>query len=339
MMSLISCTIEDIEYIPFYQDAIYLLDADGNNKQKIIDVNICRNVQFIPNSNKILFMTARFDGSYMEQIHTINTDGSDSTQISHNYLLREDQPAISEDGTKIVFWALDETRDADYDLFLTDPLGLEIINLTNTQGESEKDASFIHYQNQEYLLYVTYSSINNSEFSTISIMNTTTFEVDTLYVEEVEDVHRYLGFRKPIYDSNNDILFSMFDYSLLEYSSLESGDSTYISTCGLISPMELSINNQLLFYLNGIRKYDYSLNQIEINFFVDGYWFDSLNEEVIYSSGRHLSDSDIFSIKLDGSQNMMLAEDGIYPRFSDDGTQIVYIGQYVTNPRRNLITN
>ena len=59
--------------------------------------------------------------------------------------------------------------------------------------------------------------------------------------------------------------------------------------------MDLSIiNTHLLFHSLSIMKYDYSLNQIEVNFLADGYWFDSYNEKVIYSSGRHLADSDIY---------------------------------------------
>ena len=54
MVLLVSgCDKDDGEYIPVYQDAIYIMDADGSNKQKVIEVDGCCNVQFIPDSDNI----------------------------------------------------------------------------------------------------------------------------------------------------------------------------------------------------------------------------------------------------------------------------------------------
>ena len=334
MLIILGCT-KDNEYIPFYQDAIYIMDSDGDNKQKVIDVEGCTNVQFIQDSNKILFMTSRYDGSYMKQLHTVNIDGSDSLQISGDYLLKDEQPAVSDDGSKIVFWALHESRDAVYDLYMTDPLGTEIINLTNTENESEKDALFIQYQEQEYLLYVTYFSEANVNYSTISMMNIDTFEIDTLYIEEIEDEH---GFKNPIYDKENDILFTIFDYySVIKYNSLENGNSSFVSQCGLRA-MDLSITTtQLIFQLNGIVMYDYSQNQFEE--LVEGYRYDLLDESIIFCTNSQSNSGDIYTIKLDGSNNTLLVEDGFYPRYSPDGSQIVYIGHHLKSQEKNLITN
>ena len=213
LIILIGCNDGD-EYIPFYQDAIYIMDTDGSNKQKVIEVDGCSNVQFVPNSNKILFMTPRGDGSLMKQLQTVNIDGSELVQISGDLKLKDAQPSISDDGNKIVFWAFDDSRDYTYDLYMVDPLGIEITNLTQTEDVSEKDASFINYQDQEYMLYVTYFTENDMNFSTISMMNMTTFTIETLYIEEIEDEH---GFKKPIYDCVNDFLFAIYDY----YSVIE----------------------------------------------------------------------------------------------------------------------
>ena len=312
---------------PGYQDAIYIMDIDGNNKQKVIDVDLCRNVQFIPNFDKLLYMIKKTDGSNMGSLYTVNTDGSEITQISGELKVRLDLPSISDDGTKIVFWVLDDSRDyAIYDLYMTDPMGIEITNLTQTDNTSEIDATFIHHQNQENLLYVTYFYENEINYSTICMMNTTTFEIDTLYVMEIEDDH---GFRKPIYDNVNDILFTIFDYySVLEYSSLENGNHTIVSDyCSLIT-MDLSIlNTQLLFGSTSIMKYDYSLNQT--NELVGGFRFQIFQDKVIYSTHSYSNVGDIYSVKLDGSDNTMLSEDSFYPRFSNDGSQIVFIGKYL----------
>ena len=339
MLSILFCGCnyggDDYVYIPNYQEAIYIMDADGSNNQKVIDVDGCCNVQFIPDSDKLLYMIHRDDGSYMERLYTCNIDGSEITQISGELKLKNDLPSISDGGIKIVFWAFDDYRDYTYDLYLVDPLGIEITNLTQTDNESEKDASFIQYQEQEYLLYVTYFNENEMNYSTISLMDIDTFEIDTLYVRLIEDDH---GFKKPFYDWVNDILFTIFDYySVFEYNSLENGNYTFVSDCGL-SMMDLSVmNNQLFFRSNTIMKYDYSLNQT--NELVDGYRYQVFQDKVIYCTYSYSNIGDIYSIKLDGSNNTMLAEDGYYPRFSKEGSRIVYIGKYVTNPKRNIITN
>ncbi|MCK4312507.1 MAG: PD40 domain-containing protein [Candidatus Cloacimonetes bacterium] len=335
VIMICSCEVDN-EYIPVYQDAIYIMDANGSNKQKVIEVDGCCNVQFIPDSDKLLYMLNRTDGSNMGSLYTVNTDGSEITQISSELKIRRDLPSISDDGIKIVFWVFDDSRDyAIYDLYMVDPMGIEITNLTQTDNMSEIDATFIQYQDQEYLLYVTYFTENEINYSTINMMNTTTFEIDTLYVEEIEGDH---GFRKTIYDNVNDILFTIFNYySVLEYSSLENGESIFVSDC-LLRTMSLSIMyNQLLFNSISIMKYDYSLNQT--NELVDGYRYQVFQDKVIYCTYSHSNDGDIYSIKLDGSNNTFLSEDGFYPRFSKDGSRIVYIGRYVTNPKRNLITN
>ena len=327
MLILIGCN-DDYYYIPIYQDAIYIMDTDGSNIQKVIDVNSCSNVQFLPNSNKLLYMLNRTDGSNMGSLFTSNTDGTEVTQISGELKIRKDLPSISDDGLKIVFWVLNESRDfAVYDLYLVDPMGIEIVNLTQTNNVSEIDASFIYYQSQECLLYVTYYTENQINYSTISIMNMTTFGIDTLYIEEIDSDH---GFRKPNYDNENDILFTIYDYySVSKYSSLENGVSTFVSYCGLES-MEISIENtQILFHLNGIVLNNYVLNQVEE--LVDGYKPHVFQDIVIYCTYGWSNIGDIYSIKLDGSNNTILAEDGFYPRFSDDGSQIVYIGRYDIN--------
>jgi Tol biopolymer transport system component len=319
-----------------------MINTDGSNKNKIIEVDYCTNVQFIPNTNKILFMTSRDDDSHMYQIHTVNIDGTDSLQISGEYLLRDAQPAVSDDGNKIVFWALHQSRDYAYDLYMTDPLGTEITNLTNTENESEKEASFISYQGQEYLLYVTYFSENYLEYSTVNLMNTTTFTVDTLYVEEIEEER---GFRLPTYHSDLDLLFvalakvdTMIYSNIISYDSLYDGNPSITYTLMYNRIMEINTEfNMLIFSSSDIMVLD--IDNYEINFLADGYWFNSFNEKVVYSSGGYLSDSNIYSISIDGSNNVMLSEDGIYPQFSYDGEKIVYIGKYITNPRRDLLTN
>lgn len=339
---IVGCTDDNV-YIPFYQDAIYIMDSDGNNKQKVMDIDSHTNVQFIPNSNKILFMTSRNDDSQMKQIHTVNINGSDSLQISGDYLLKDEQPAVSDDGTRIVFWALHQFRDYAYDLYMTDPLGTEIVNLTNTEDESEKDASFIQYQEQEYLLYVTYFNDNNINYSTISMMNTETFSIDTLYVEEIYDDW---GFKNPAYHLDMDLLFVAFgkhntyvQSNLLLYNGLMSSNYTILYE-GIYS-YRIKMNyqyNKLIFKTSDIMIYDMNLNQFNI-LYSGGYTYDSFDEYVIYCTGFGIDTSEIYSINLNGTENTLLADDGFYPRYSPDGSQIVYIGRHLRNQKRNLITN
>jgi len=335
------CSDEN-EYIPFYQDAIYMMDADGSNKQKVLDVDSCTNVQFIPNSNKILFMTSRNDGSYLKQLHTINTDGTDSLQISGEFLLKDEQPAVSHDGSKIVFWALHDSRDYSYDLYSTDPLGTEIVNLTDTESVSEKDASFIEYQGQEFLLYVTYFSENNINYSTISLMDTGLFSVDTLYVEEIDGEW---GFKHPVYYPSEDLLFVAFGQynnyvksNLMKYNGLYNSESTKIYEG--ISSLYMMINNQsdkLIFKTPDLMVYDINLNQFYALPY--GFTYDTFDENLIYCTNSWIDNGYIYSINLDGTNNTLLAEDGYYPRYSQDGEQIVYIGRHLRNQERNLITN
>ena len=74
-------------------------------------------------------------------------------------------------------------------------------------------------------------------------------------------------------------------------------------------------------------KYDYSLNQT--NELVGGFRFQIFQDKVIYSTHSYSNVGDIYSVKLDGSENTMLSEDSFYPRFSNDGSQIVFIGKYL----------
>jgi hypothetical protein len=318
------------------------MDSDGSNKQKVIDVDSCINVQFIPNSSKILFMSPRNDGSFMKQLHTVNIDGTDSLQISGDYLLRVAQPTVSDDGDKIVFWALHDSRDYYYDLYLTDPLGLEIVNLTDTENVSEKDASFIEYQGQEYLLYVTYFNENNANYSTISMMNMDTFSVDTLYVEEIDDEW---GFKYPVYYPSEDFLFTAFGQvgltaksKLLFYDALQNGNHSVIPIEIYGQKMEINIEySTLIVQSSDIMIYDIDYN--EVKFLTHGYKFHSYHNNVIYSTNSQTTDGNIYSVNLDGTDNTLLAEDGYYPRYSEDGSQIVYIGRYPDNKKRNMITN
>ena len=146
LIILMGCNDDNV-YIPFYQDAIYIMDADGSNKQKVIDVDGCSNVQFLPNSDKLLYMLNRTDGTNTGSLYTVNTNGSEITQISGELKIKRDLPSISDDGSKIIFWAFDDSRDYTYDLHMVDPMGIEITNLTQTEDVSEKEATFINYQN------------------------------------------------------------------------------------------------------------------------------------------------------------------------------------------------
>ena len=343
LLIMTACNNNDFTHISEYQDAIYIMDTEGNNKQKVIDVAGCSNVQFIPNSDKLLYMINRTDGSNMGSLYTVNTDGSEITQISGELKIRRDLPSISDDGLKIVFWVLDDSRDsAIYDLYLTDPLGIEITNLTQTEDESEKDASFINYQDQEYLLFVTYFNENDLNYSTISKMNIDTFEVDTLYVEEINEEW---GFKHPLYCQLYDKLFVVFGQigtfassHLYSYDSLYNGNPTLIPTEVYGYKMDISLDfHKLIFQSYDITTYD--ILQNEVNLLADGYKFNTYHDKVIYCTNSQSNNGNIYSIKLDGSNNTLLSEDGFYPRFSKDGSQIVYIGRYVTNPQRNLITN
>ena len=330
---------DDNDYIPIYQDAIYIMDADGSNKQKVIDVDNCDNVQFIQDSNKLLY---RADNS----LFTVNEDGTENTKISGELNVRRDLPAISDDGEKIAFAVYYDSRDYIYDLYITEPTGNEISNLTNSANVSEKEATFIQYQNQEFLLYVTYFNNRDVSYSTVSKMNLANSIIDTCYIKELYNLDYANGFSDPKYDENTDNLFVFWgsvDGSIYQYSSVEDGfiENEFIANGAIpYYSHELSqIVTKLLYYHQNdyMTLFDYTF-QISTNY-EEGYNFTLSEDTILYTDSRTGLCS-IYSIKFDGLNKNLLTEDSMMPRFNEDAAQIVYIGQYITNPvQKNLITN
>jgi len=327
---------DDDDYIPIYQDAIYIMDEDGSNKQKVIDVDNCDNVQFIPNSNKLLYIA---DNS----LYTVNEDGSDNMKISGELNVRRDLPAISDDEEKIAFAVYYDSRDYIYDLYMTEPTGNELSNLTNSANISEKEATFIQYQNQEFLLYVTYFNMNETNFSTLCIMDIINYHIDTLYVEEIESSSFYGGFSYPIYINNQDKLFSSFgewEENLIMYNQLFNGIKETIFTGSFLNPIERSFTENKIFF-NPAQIHCYNYENDEIYSLIKGYRYycSPISNILVYCSSISSNDGDIFTMQSDGANNTKIIDEGFAPRFSLNGDKIVYVGKYVTNPKRNLLTN
>ena len=103
-------------------DAIYLMDADGQNQTRL-DEGI--QPALSPDCTKIAFVSGR-DGD--PEIYVIGVDGQNLTQLTHNGV-SDSWPDWSPDGSKIVFAS---DRDGPSHVYVMDSDGQNAIPLTNS---------------------------------------------------------------------------------------------------------------------------------------------------------------------------------------------------------------
>jgi TolB protein len=123
--------------IAFGDGAIRIANADGSNLTAITQYEGNRSPDWSPDGQKIVFVSER-DGN--PEIYVMDADGSNQTNLTNNPW-SDDNPAWSPDGSRIVFASNrnDSQGEPPYytDLYLMDPDGDNVENLTNSPDGSE----------------------------------------------------------------------------------------------------------------------------------------------------------------------------------------------------------
>ena len=115
---------------------IWIMDSDGSNwKQLTHNDKADGHSDFSPDGKKIVFASWR-DGN--EEIYIMNVDGSNQRRLTNNPT-NDNDPDWSPDGSRIAFKSIraysnessDEMLDSDYEIFVMDTTGENIVRLTN----------------------------------------------------------------------------------------------------------------------------------------------------------------------------------------------------------------
>jgi Tol biopolymer transport system component len=130
---------------------IYAMDLNGQNVQQLTtSLAIDADGAWSPDTFKIVFQSDRIpDTSYTPkpQIFTMNSDGSSVSQLTFPDTVRDVltnhvkdttsnyTPAWSPDGTKIVFSSSRDTASHVSHLYVMDPNGANVVQLTNAAGD------------------------------------------------------------------------------------------------------------------------------------------------------------------------------------------------------------
>ncbi len=118
-----------------YTQEIWTSNLDGSNTQKITDPVLdgrCGYPFVDKIHNKILYTS--YSGNNAPEIYSMNFDGTNKLKISNDpAIFRKSMPAISPDGTKIVFEGAQMPDTADYvqDLFIMNIDGTNIRKITD----------------------------------------------------------------------------------------------------------------------------------------------------------------------------------------------------------------
>ncbi len=114
---------------------IYVMNAGDSEQTQLTRTEDVRRSSAIwsPDGTQIAFLSHYEDG-FIDDVHIMNADGSEQTQII-NELNVQDVPRWSRDGSKLYFTADDRGIS---DIFLVDPDGSSLVNLTIDLYESSK---------------------------------------------------------------------------------------------------------------------------------------------------------------------------------------------------------
>jgi hypothetical protein len=329
--------------IPEYQEAIYIMDADGSNKTKVIDVDGCENVQFIPNSYKLLYLANN-------SLYTVNIDGTENEKISGDVEVEgtnrgNAKPTISNDGNYALFSGIASNQ---HDLFLYEIGSNVLTNITNTNSVDELNPRF--ESNELKACFIT----RNDSLHYLTVIDPLNSTIDTLYTSNK---------RMPacLYSFDNQSIFFFEEYddkaidsksyerdyyrtylkrisiNSLEVNELVDNSSNY---CSYISVLN---ENYIIFDLYSGRLTAFSLlnnDSIDLPESII-YAFDLNVQNKVYFSGSEIPESgtiEIFDIEL--NETTIATTNAIAPALSKDDTKLCCIGTYVINPKsKNYLTN
>ena len=310
----IGCENDILEYVgPAYQNAIYIMDGDGNNKEKIIDTD-CRNVQFIPGTDKILYVK---NGSDTDTLFIANDDGSEIMIICDELELSSSNPIFSANGQFCYIKVLSDEWSTS-DIYEFDLINNSYRNLTNNhwigiQTFDYKENTLVYSLGRVYdICTVLKLNLSNIQLDTLFIVQENTYLNPVIFGETTNEI--YFSW------SGTDILCRIYKMDIAE--NIIDTLTTVIYGCGLT----YTSNNNL--FLDDTHSDIIHIDLLSNNLtsLVVGRFPDFHNELMLFSTISDDYDSEVRRLNLSNMENLSITSHGFKPKYSENGEKIVFIG-------------
>lgn len=329
MSGCIRSCMNDNEHIQFYEPCIYIMNADGSDLKILIKDKWVYNIQFIPNTTKILY-------TWNSYLYIINYNNNEINII--NDTLQVGSTRVSANGEKILFY---RGNNGYGDLYICNIDGTNVQQLTNSPQTIENYQSFSY--DAEKIVYVAKTEDKTKNY-TICTLNINKNEVDTL----ITSVNCMLT--HPIFSPDGEKIYYIHEYNTYYHFSrlyginkdgtnIQEFDDDYVSWN---SPLYITTNGDKILYKSDslhIVNSDHTGNLALVK--CNGYSLSSDGTEIAYSK-YSISYSSIYKINSDGSENKLLFFNlaHSYPVFSPSEDKIVFTGYYQINETKiNYLTN
>ena len=311
-----------------YKDAIYLIDTDGNNLTKVIDIGHTvdtynsseanlpgASIQFTSDGNKLIC-------GVDNKLFLVNINGSDSTLLTDT-LIVWGQPSISLTEPKIVFSAYK-------DIFTVNLDATGLTNLTNTSEATERYPCF---SPNGYEIIFSTSIYSWSRNYYINRLNINSGKLDTLAANN-EYPYKHLAFSPDgtkiyfnAYINNtkwSNVIYVMNSdgtYQLQLYEDINIADYLSISPDG----SKIVYNDYHNLYVmnsdgSGITQIETAIKPRNSHISHNG------AKKIVYSI--YSITGDIYIIDINGSNERKIHR-GFKPTFSPDDSKIAFSGSYL----------
>ena len=326
MVTLISCDLptDDDDYIiPEWQEAIFTVNNDGTQIDKQYDIDGVNFISYIPNSSNYL-VGINIEAGY-SSVYVINPIDSTKTLISGDIKVKRHNMTLSENGDKVVFWGIRERIGKLWDLYLYDFDTNSISNLTYTHDKAEHFAIFVD-NDPNSIIYMSYWENSIGTFASINILNLADNSSQVVFTQEIQGD---FGFFHPIYDSIHDVLFFQTeDYELCKLTPLINGNISVLSNAQ-IREMKMIKEENKLYYVDGfdfLKLLKYDTNTIST--VLECSCFDINGSIIVYTDSYYNFSDNINLYDNQTNETITIEEKGMFPRFSNDGEEIIYFGSY-----------
>ena len=104
---------DKITFIGTHSMYLYTIDIDGNNETLVSNTGYFLNSNYSPDGTKIVYQKINTDVSNEYDIHLINSDGSNNTNLTNTVEYGEYGPVFTHDGNKIIYvkWVFNNQGD------------------------------------------------------------------------------------------------------------------------------------------------------------------------------------------------------------------------------------
>ena len=329
-----------------YKDAIYLINIDGSNLTKVVDLDHSIStywesidmlpgayIKFTPDGNKLIYITSSYVGYF--KIYSVKLDGTDNTLLANNFnfSIKGGQPSLSSVESKIIFpieikYSVDYT-DRFYDIYMVNDGAPGLSNLTDTYEIDEMYPCFL--PNGEDIIYSSIDHRNTEKLYSISKLNINNGQIDTL-IQNNEYAYKHLVISP---DETKIYFITHINHSqpffVINLDGTGTNQIQLYDDINIGSYLSLSLDGSKIVY----NDYHYlyimntdgsGINQIETSLYYPCYpTFAQGGTRILYS-GTSINDS-IYTINTNGSNKKTINE-GFMPTLSPDDNKIAFSGYY-----------